>query len=142
MPFTEKKVDPTAAAPADWSTTWYTVMTVSCLSPLPSKVWLLHRPSPEGSLSLRELRRSCTYGCSYHAACLKRGCFGQEGNLVLGRGQFEGAMLLAASLLKFGGDRQEMPVEFRLRHSIHVNRKFRETLVYICGIFARFAVPS
>ena len=44
--------------------------------------------------------------------------------------------MLAASLLKFGGDRREMPIEFRLRHSGHVNRKFRETLVYICEIFA------
>ena len=49
-------------------------------------------------------------------------------------------MLLAASLLEFGGDRREVPVEFSLWHARDVNREFGETLVYICEVFARLAV--
>ena len=49
-------------------------------------------------------------------------------------------MLLAASLLEFGGDRREMPVEFSLWHACDVNREFGETLVYVCEVFAGLAV--
>jgi hypothetical protein len=49
-------------------------------------------------------------------------------------------VLLAASLLEFGGDRREMPVEFSLWHVCDVNREFGETLMYVCELFAGLAV--
>ena len=33
-----------------------------------------------------------------------------------------------------------MPLEFSLRHACDVNRKFGETLMYVCEVFARLAV--